>query len=109
MRINNFAEKYGVDKRTIDYWTTIGLLHPDVDANNGYRDYDKKTEEEIKTIIIAVAMNMNASLQETVDMIQHIPKGCWHKIVVEQILEERRKSARFYDDALEFARSNMGD
>lgn len=54
MKIHEFAEKYGLQKRQVDYYTMKGLLNPKV-CDNGYRDYST-CEEEVKGIILAKMM-----------------------------------------------------
>ena len=51
MTIKEFAEKYNLEKRTVDYFTTIGIFHPkEAKSENTtfkvYRDYDKRCERE---------------------------------------------------------------
>ena len=101
MRIAEFAKKYEVDRRSIDYWTNIGLLHPDdmVGKGRGYRIYGEKAEEEIKRILIARAMGASP-LEEYVDMLNHLPKELWRTFVVKQIENEIDRVTKDYKQAL---------
>ncbi|MGN7941143.1 MerR family transcriptional regulator [Metabacillus sp. 22489] len=49
LKIGELAEITGVTKRTIDYYTNLGLLKAERSASN-YRYYDKSTVEQIKLI-----------------------------------------------------------
>ena len=103
MKIAEFADKYGVDRRSIDYWTNIGLLHPDgTSEGNGYRVYGEKAEEEIKKILIAKAMG-GSPLEEYVDLLDHLPADLWEKIVVDGIEKEIQRITSSYRLALKWA------
>ena len=103
MKISEFAEKYGVDRRSIDYWTNIGLLHPDETSIEGsYRVYGKKAEEEIKKILIAKAMG-GSPLEKYVDLLDHLPANLWERVVVAEIENEIRRVTSSYRLALKWA------
>ena len=100
MKINEFAKKYGVDKRTIDYWTNCGLLNPSP-CENGYRDYDYVCEREVKLLLIAKALNVG-SLNDTVNMLNVMPKEAVDMFVIKRILEEKEKQTALYDKAVDY-------
>ena len=102
MTIKEFAEKYKIDKRSIDYWTNIGLLHPDQNESNGYRQYGENAEEEIKLILIAKAMNIG-SIEDTVELVKNTPKIFVDQIVIQRIKIEMEKAVELYKTALQFA------
>lgn len=62
MMIKEFAEKYQVERRTIDYWTNLGLLHPLV-LDNGYRVYGEEAEQEMENILVASMMDGPGSIE----------------------------------------------
>ena len=103
MNIGDFAAKYSVTKREIDYWTDLGLIHPKINEKNGYQIYDAENEKEIKYVIIMKAAGMKLDLAH-LGFLKMIPDDMYEQIVVEPILEERRRMSRFYDDALSYAR-----
>ena len=104
MKITDLAGKYGVDRRSIDYWTNIGLLHPDgVSKGNGYRVYGDKAEEEIKKILIAKAMG-GSPLEEYVDLLDHLPSNLWERVVIAQIESEIQRVTLSYRLALKWAK-----
>lgn len=108
MRIAQFAEKYGIDTRTVDYWTTIGLIHADRGENGFYREYGDQAEREIKTVLIAQAMNTGCSIEECTDLVRHTPKCLIDEIIVKKISEEMDKVTAQYKRALAYV-SEMRD
>ena len=89
MMMKEFCEKYGVTKRNVDYWTNLGLLHPDI-HENGYRDYGERAECEIGYIFIASMMNRPGSLKETVDEMCKYDEKKWRKCIYDM---QNRKSS----------------
>lgn len=52
LQISELAKQTGVSVRTLHYYDTIGLLKPSgIDPVNGYRFYDEKSLETLKTIL----------------------------------------------------------
>ncbi|MEK3993404.1 MerR family transcriptional regulator [Psychrobacillus sp. FSL K6-2365] len=49
LKIGELAEKTGITKRTIDYYTTLGLLEAERSASN-YRYYPLETIEKLRII-----------------------------------------------------------
>lgn len=45
-------EKYGLDRRTIDYYSSIGLIKYEIEPGTNYRVYGKEAESVISKIII---------------------------------------------------------
>ena len=74
MKIHEFAEKYGLAKRQVDYYTIKGLLHPEINTVNRYRDYGSVCEEEVKCIILAKMLYSKVN-EENVNMIRFLLKN----------------------------------
>ena len=104
MFIGEFAKKYGVDRRSVDYWTNLGLIHADYDKNGIYRGYGDLAEREIKEVLVAKAMN-HGSLEECTELVRHIPKGMVDDIIIKRIREEMDQVMERYKRALEYAYS----
>lgn len=102
MKINEFAKKYGVPKRSVDYWTNIGILHPECEEKNKYRHYNEQTEEEIKRVLILQAMNLPIN-SETMRYLENVPKEMFRKWILEQIRQEQQRVSELYDLAYEYA------
>lgn len=107
MRINEFAKKYGVDKRSIDYWTNLGLLTTEGSEGNYCRVYGSKAEEEIKRILIAKAMGVDSKLKEYVDLLDHLPKELWKMVVIDKIDTEIKRITKNYEQAKKYAKELM--
>lgn len=101
MRIDEFSKKYGVTKREVDYWTNLGYLHPETE-NNGYRDYNQTTEEEVKRIVILKAMGYKID-KEHIDYFMAIPHRLYYDLVFKYIEMERDKATLMYDRAMDYA------
>lgn len=110
MRISEFSKKYGVDKRTIDYWTNCGFLHHQVNKTNGYREYGPEAEKEIKLLLIAKAMDIG-SIEETVESLNYQPmyKGLFKKYVIHRLEEKKRIEMERFNDAIQYAKELLED
>ncbi|MDF2922840.1 MAG: MerR family transcriptional regulator [Paenibacillaceae bacterium] len=49
-RVGELARLAGVSQRTIDYYTTLGLIHPIKRTDNNYRYYNDETMIRLKRI-----------------------------------------------------------
>lgn len=105
MRIKEFCEKYGVSRRSIDYWTYLGLLHPEV-HENGYRDYGEQAESEIEYIFIASIMNRPESLKNVVNDIRNYDEKKWRKCISEMQNQQSNIMGQ-YDIAYKAAMKNL--
>lgn len=50
LKIGELSRESGLSKRTIDYYTNLGLLNVSHISENGYRKYDEESLEKIKMI-----------------------------------------------------------
>lgn len=50
MKINEVEKLVDITKKNIRYYEQEGLLHPDRNLENGYRDYTEKDVEELKKV-----------------------------------------------------------
>lgn len=110
MTIKEFAKKYNLEKRTVDYFTTIGIFHPkEAKSENTtykvYRDYDERCEREAKIVVICLAAGMKLEDISTWTKVilndgdSKIP-SMMRKFFTELIEVERAKATKLYDDAL---------
>ena len=106
MNISEFSKKYGLGQLTVDYYTNLGLLHPTVNENNGYREYGPNTEEEVKLILIADAMGAGPA-KEYVEVLKILPKREWQKFVKDRIKEELEKAILCYQQVLTYVNEIM--
>lgn len=61
-KIGELAKEANVSKRTIDYYTQIGLLHVETTSASNYRLYSEKAIEDIR--FIEACKELHMSLQE---------------------------------------------
>lgn len=106
MRISDFAEKYGISTREVNYWTDLGLIHNDQNGSGGYRDYGPKAEEEIKKVLIAKAMNVR-SIEKCVKMLDALPRELWKPVVLKAIDEETKRISQLHTWAKIYATEFM--
>lgn len=103
MYINEFAEKFYVTKREVQYWIDLGLIHPKKNENNNYQMFDDENEMEIKRVIIMKAAGFELDLAH-LGFFKMIPEDMWEDMVIDKIMDARFRASRFYDEALRFAR-----
>ena len=99
MTISQFAEYFSVDIREVDYWTRIGLIHPEV-HENGYRDYGSLADKEIRVILVALMLDYPGSLKSKYDMLMSMDDDKWHKIL-EQIKKRNETFNSQYNIAID--------
>jgi DNA-binding transcriptional MerR regulator len=105
MRIKELSEKHGVDKRTIDYWTNKGLLHPIGELNgfNGYRNYQKRDEENVKLILILKLTGRKVTNNNIEQLRAALTwGGSISKMIRSDVLEERDKVVDRYNKLISF-------
>lgn len=87
MTIGEAAEKFGLDRRTIDYYTNAGLINPKVEKKGltVTRDYSV-CEEELARIAIAQAMDVRPA-EKYVEILRLLPKSEWDIFVIKRIEE----------------------
>ena len=97
MLINRFAKMFHVNKRSIDYWTSIGLIHPKI-LDSGYRDYDEECEQEVQLIFVALALDRPESLESVVEMLKEMDSHSW-MLIREEIRKKQENSIYMYNVA----------
>lgn len=102
MHIGEFCDRYGLDRRQVNYFTVIGVLHATKEPN-GYYDYGPICEEEAKKLIIAQAMGQSR-VEKYMNLFDNLPKELWDMVVFDKIKEEMEKATKQYRMALEYAR-----
>ena len=105
MRIGDFCEKYGLDRRSVSYWTDTGVLHPTREEHGlaHWFDYGAECEEEAKKIVIARAMGQSR-VEKYMKLLDNLPSELWDMVVFEKIKEEMENVTKQYRLALEYAK-----
>ena len=57
MRTNELADIAGISVRTLHYYDTIGLLSPEIDRENGYRNYSDQDVSTLQQILFFRQLN----------------------------------------------------
>jgi MerR family copper efflux transcriptional regulator len=99
LKIGELAELAGVSKRTIDYYTQLGLLEP-VRSETNYRYYPEESIEHLQLIHalkkqhltleeikerLQIIKNQSAPVDEIIDKIEHLQEQMKH--IQEEVLE----------------------
>lgn len=105
MKIKEFAKKHNVDRRSVEYWTTCGYLHPEV-LDNGYREYNEQCDEEMEEILIAVMLNEPGSLEEKLSKQSNFDSSQWSEIM-SKLSRKKEASMKKYDVAYYAAKRRM--
>lgn len=105
MRISELSEKYGIDRRELDYFTNLGLVKSTKDDKNGYRDYGEDAEEDVKKILIATSMGAGGKQMKI--LVESFGTGLlnyepYKEMVKGKIEEERAKVTKQFDMALQY-------
>lgn len=106
MRIGQFAKKFGIDTRTIDFYTkTPGLLEPKAIPGSNYRDYDEECEKTLLKILIFrdVGLSIN-EIQEALKDPSYFTREKLDKHIAE-MEEHRDREMKRYDDMIDFAKT----
>lgn len=100
MKIGELAELAGVTKRTIDYYTRIGLLEAERSASN-YRYYKKESIQLIQKI--ELLKKEGYSLQEIADMLD-IKSARYEEVDIQAIrlhMKQLEKEVKLLAEELE--------
>lgn len=102
MKIDEFAKLFGQSKRNVDYWTNLGLLHPKINEDNGYRDYGEEAKEDMKKIAILKSAGMKLD-KDHLTLITLAEKNPEVKKMLRSLIEGmREKATKQYNAALAF-------
>ena len=106
MRIGEFCKKYGVHRRSVDYWTTLGLLHPEPYVDNSYRNYGEQAEREIREILIVQTMNDGRVTKSDVEKLRKCGtnRTKWERQVIDKIAQKRQEIDERNKTIMEYAR-----
>lgn len=103
MRIAQLAKKYGIEKRTVDYYTTLGLIPYTVESGSNYRDYGPDAETVVKKILILRDVGMpEKKIKEALNSSSYFTTAMWnaHIATLQRKIEETQKH---YQEMIQFA------
>lgn len=107
VRISDFCMKYGVKKRSVDYWTNLGLIHPNVNPRNGYRDYGEIAEEEVKDILLVQVINDGKVTKAEIAKLDDYTKEKWRDAVLSKISDAYSANRDRFDLILNHANERI--
>lgn len=77
MRVNELATKAGLTPDTVRFYTRTGLLNPQKDPYNGYKQYSINDYKRLIFVVKARHLGFSISeIKEIVDMSQHGNSPC---------------------------------
>lgn len=91
MKVNELATKVGVSPDTIRFYTRVGLLNPDKNLGNGYKNYG--LAEQKRLIFIIKARHLGFSVSEIQEVIGLSAQGNSPCCRVRAIVKERLSEA----------------
>ena len=106
MRIKKFEEycqPYGLDKRTIDYYSNLGLIPYTTKGAANYREYDDTSIDAVKKIVILRDVGLPLkSIKEALSNPSYFTTAVWNshiKALKEHLAETQKK----YEDMIRYA------
>ena len=110
MNIKEFSEKYSVDKRSIDYWTNLGFLHPGKSEKGSnsrkYRDYTPCEKEIMKILVLKNAGIDNAEIEPWLKMFDSnessAAKKCFKTFLKSSLETELKKIEAQYKSCIDY-------
>ena len=107
MLIAQFAKKYELDKRTIDFYTTEGLLDPPEEERGSkkYRIYGKKEEAAIKKIVLLRDLDIPVKeIKKILKDPSYFTEEKWDEII-QKLEEKKKREVRYYDERISLAKA----
>ncbi|MCK8105443.1 MerR family transcriptional regulator [Pseudoalteromonas sp. 2CM41L] len=89
MKIGELAKHSGIAASTIRYYESIGLLPHGTRNNNGYRQYDKVSVEQLK--MIKFAQSLGFSLEE-IPSLRKPNEELDHNAIIERLGEKQHEA-----------------
>lgn len=103
MKIAEFCKKHNVSRHNVDYWTNLGILRPEVDKKNGYRDYGGIAEDDIKKIKLVKILNNGRITKEDVDRLDDCSRSEWKNKILPGIRSEYNNMQNEFVSVLDYA------
>ena len=105
MRIKELSEKYNIDKRTIDYYSSIAKILPFTqnEETNNYREYDENSERTLVKILVLRELGLSIKeIQSRLnDKAMFTPK--YIKRYISELTKKRDEEWHRIDDLIGYA------
>lgn len=92
MFVHEVATQTGVEPHVIRYYARIGLLNPERDPNNGYRQFDSGDVRRLR--FIKLAQEMGYTLNDIQEMLRAEEEGRLSGIWIQDRLHQRLSVTR---------------
>lgn len=103
MKIAQLSKKYGLERRAIDYYTSLGLIPYTKEENSNYRIYGESAEIAIKKIIILREVGFSAKkIKEALNNPSYFTSSMWNEHI-HTLKLEKEKMIRQYNDMIHYA------
>lgn len=90
--VTTVARRFNVSSDTIRHYTKLGLLAPERDAANGYRQYCSKDEQRLRFLLSAKKLGFSLKeIRQILDMAAHGNTPC---PLVRRLIEQRLEAVR---------------
>jgi DNA-binding transcriptional MerR regulator len=87
MKVTEFAHSMNTTPDTVRFYTRIGLLTPNISADNGYKVFGKSDKKRLKFILNA--RRLNFSVEEITAILAQADEGKSTCPLVRDIVEQR--------------------
>ena len=100
MRVNQVAKELGITVDTVRYYTREGLLQPQTNRKNGYKEYTEKERRRLRFIVSA--RQLGFSVKDISQIIAMADTGKAACPLVRRLIEQRLQETeqRFQDIGL---------
>ena len=107
MNISEAARRSGLSSKTIRYYESIGLIAPAARADNGYRQYDAATLEELQFLQRAREVGFN--LDESRQLLELLRDRQRHSVHARDLVLEKSRQLQDKIAALQSMQSVLND
>ena len=102
MRIKEL-EQYGLDKRTIDYYTNLKMIPYNTKKDSKYRDYDENSVIAIKKIVILKEAGLSVKeIKAALENHSYFTTAMWNKHI-DQLKKRMIETQKYYEEMIHYA------
>lgn len=106
MRINELSKKYNVDKRTIEFYSSVAKILPFTQnkGSNNYRDYDANSEKALRRILILRELGFSIdTIKKKLDDPYEFSSDMMKYYYIEELKKKREKELSRIDKIIDYA------
>ena len=107
MRIGELSKKYRIERRAIDYYTSVGIIPYENDENSDYREYGKAAEEIVKKIMILREMDFSARKIKEILENPMLLNQTTMEMFIKVLKDKKKQSMQYYDDCIRYAQEHI--